>query len=365
MDDPTGWEGPNVCFAHGDEVRRKTDAEILKVLAGRVRINGVKGEKPQLWFTTTPKKHWLFDWFGGVPDPLGRLDEGAEPYKEDDKHATFKRKAIVISLFTRDNQANLTDDYVEDRASAIDSEAERRVLLEAAWEDVADISHYLDSNQQFDLCEDHTLPPLGKHEPVVMAVDGAYAVKGDAFAMVLAGIHPKNPDITAIRQIGIWEASKDSKRNFDDIEDELKVTCLDYAVTEVFYDPRELHHMMSRLRTASKTRDGRRFPGIMTTEFPQGADREKADKAQLDKIRARLFAHDGHPKLKAHFYNADKKTTDDGKHCRIVKRHESQKIDLCVAASMAGYKADTAIPMPPPPVSESTGPFRNVGRTGG
>ena len=66
--DPSGWEGPNVSFAHLDEIRRHRKADALKVLDGRVRIPGPHGEIPQLWVTTTPRKHWLFDYFGPLKD---------------------------------------------------------------------------------------------------------------------------------------------------------------------------------------------------------------------------------------------------------------------------------------------------------
>lgn len=365
MDDETGWEGPNVSFAHGDEVRRKENNKMQEVLASRVRIPGPRGEKPQLWFTTTPKKNWLYDWFGGVPDHLGRLDPGAVHFSESDppdKHASFKRRAVCLSLFTEDNSAFLDPDYVEDLASAFDSDSARRVNLEAAWEDISDVSHYLDSHEQLRACIAQDLPPLGKNEPVVAAIDGAYAVKGDSFAVALAGPHPKRPHVTAIRKTRCWEAKGDQQRNFDDIEDDLKHMFIEHAVLEVWYDPRELHHMMTRLREPSKTRDGQRFPGIATYEFTQLVERERADKAQLDKIRARLWAYNGDPKVTEHFHNADKKSSDsgDGKknNWRIVKRHRDQKIDLAVVCSMASDKADMLTPPPPPPTSESSGPFK-------
>lgn len=357
MDDPTGWEGPNVCFAHGDEVRRKDDYQIQKVLAGRVRIDGPNGEKPQLWFTTTPKMHWLYEWWGGVPDHFGRLDEGANHFKPDDKHASFKRKAVVLSLFTRDNQAYLSEDYVEDRSAAIESESERRVLLEAAWEDIADVSHFLPNHQVWAACRDGELAPLGKRDPVIMAVDGAYAAKGDAFAMALIGRYPKDPDIAAIRKVRMWEA-KGEPRDFEQIQDDLKTECIDYAVQEIYYDPRELHQLMTGLRGPSKTRSGRRFPGVATTEFQQGVLREQADKAFLDRIVSRLVIHDGNPDLTQHMHNADKKTTDDGKKLRIVKRHRDKKIDLAVVASMGCLKVDQIVQQTPLAVSSSSGPFK-------
>ena len=49
------WEGGNVSFGMFDEARRHKTAVVLKVLDGRVRIPGLNGEPPQLFFTTTPR----------------------------------------------------------------------------------------------------------------------------------------------------------------------------------------------------------------------------------------------------------------------------------------------------------------------
>ncbi len=66
FDDPTGWEGPNVNFAHFDEPRRHKEPDMLKVLDGRVRIPGPQMEPPQIYLTGTPAKHWLWEYFGNI-----------------------------------------------------------------------------------------------------------------------------------------------------------------------------------------------------------------------------------------------------------------------------------------------------------
>jgi hypothetical protein len=374
MDDETGWEGPNVHWAHGDEVRRKNyatgEALIVTVLAGRVRMRGPKGEPPQLWFTTTPKMHWLYDYFGGVPDHFGNLDPGQEHYKPEDPMALFKKKAVVISLYTEDNIAYLDDDYVEDRGAAFTSDAARNVHLRAAWEDVGDISHFLEDMTLWDACEEaegEELGELGRNEPVVLAIDGAYASKGDVFAAVAAQKHPVYGEDgwVAIRAQLTWEA-QGKPRDFDSIEDDIKIFCLDHAVQEIAYDPRELHHMMGRLRKRSKCSDGRWFPGIMCTEFPQGVLRQKADKNWFDLIVSRKATHSGHPVLRKHVANSDKDTNKNGKGIRIVKRQRNLKIDLNVCASMAAYKAEGIIEKRPRAGTISSGTFGRgvVPRTG-
>jgi phage terminase large subunit-like protein len=69
--------------------------------------------------------------------------------------------------------------------------------------------------------------------------------------------------------------------------------------------------------------------------FPQGAARLEADKGLLDLIEQRRIAHDGDATLRAHLDNANRKQDADGRRLRIVKRRQSQKIDLAVALSMA------------------------------
>jgi hypothetical protein len=363
-DDPMSLEGPNISWAHGDEVRRKREAQMLTVLAGRVRIDGPKGEKPQLWFTTTPAMNWLYDYFGGVPDYDGKLDPGQEHFKKEDPLAVFKQRSVVISLYTEDNQAFLTDGYVEDRGAAFQTESERNVHLRAAWEDIGDISHFLNDITLWDHCEDPDLPgELGPHEPVVLALDGAYSAKGDTFGAVAAGPHPADEDRMALRAAMAWEA-KGIARDFDDIEDELKEFILDHAVQEVAYDPRELHQMAGGLRKRGVTRSGRDYPGIMCTEFPQGTLREQSDKNLETIIVSRKLAHAGSrmpngPLLRKHVNNADRQTTVDGKRLRIVRRQKNLKIDLTVCASMAAFKAENIRPAVPLPSSHSFGVFKS------
>lgn len=322
IEDPTGWEGPNIHFAHFDEARRKGDAAALKVLAGRVRLRGPKGEPPQVYLTTTPKKHWLFDYFGPV-----KTDEP-------DPNENFKRSSLVVTLRTSDNAENLDPDYERERRSVL-TETEARVLMDAEWEDIDDTSRFLPSITLWDACYED-LPRLDRSIPLYVAADGAYAAHGDVFGLVAVSRHPSREDAVAVRDLRAWEATG-KPRDFDDIEEEIKQFCLTWAVSEIAYDPRELHHMMTSLKKPSKTRDGKFFPGVNTIEFKQGADREIADKQLSDLIFSRRVAHHGELKLRQHLENADKKTAE-GKRLRIVKRSESLKIDLAVCLSMASAR---------------------------
>jgi len=320
FDDPSGWEGPNVSFAHWDEARRHKTPAMLKVLDGRCRIPGANGEPPQLYLTTTPAKHWLYEYFGDV--------------QEDDPFRSFKADALVISLLTRDNEAagNLSKGFTAQRGQSL-TEAEKRVLLEAAWEDIEDATRFLESILLWDACKDGDLPPLTKHEPLILALDGAWAAKGDVFGGVAVGRHPARSDGLAVREVMAWEA-EGKPRDFEQIQDDIKNFCLNWNVRKIVYDPMQLVQMMQHLSKPSKTESGRSFPGVETEEFKQGGDRAAADKGLLDLIVARYIAHSGEPLLRKHLDNADKKV-DQNRKLRIVKRTESQKIDLAVCLSMA------------------------------
>lgn len=310
IEDPESWEGPNLHFAHGDEARRKKDAQILKVLDGRVRMTGPNGEPPQLYFTTTPRKHWLFDYFG--------------PLKEEDALASFKAKAFVIDLITADNAANLAPGFVDDRRRSL-TEAEARVLLEAAWEDIDEADRFLPSMTWWDACQE-PLPALSNREAMVLAVDAG--VTNDYFALVGVTRHPQRRDHVAVRYVRQWTPPSGGSINFDEIEREIENLCKTYYVVQVTYDPYQLHQMMSGLQRKNVA---------WCSEFGQANERLEADKGLLDLITTRQIAHDGNASLRSCIDNANAKRDADRK-LRLVKRSQGLKIDAAVALSMGAYR---------------------------
>lgn len=310
IDDPASWEGPNVNFFHFDEARRKKDAQALKVLDGRIRIPGPQGEPPQGWITTTPRKHWLYDYFG--------------PLLDDDPLRDFKAKAFVIDLLTKDNAMNLADGFVEDRARTL-TEAEQRVLLEAAWEDIDDVDRFLPSMTWWDACKD-IIPPLDDRTPIVAAMDGA--VSGDTFALVLVSRHPERHQDVQIRGMMAWEP-RGKPLDFIAIQQEIVQTLDKWYTLVLVYDPYQLHQMAQQI-----TQDAR----IWCEPFQQGQPRLLADKQLYDLIVRRGITHDGDLRLRTAIDNADRKTSEDRQTLRIVKRVSSQRIDLAVATSMATAK---------------------------
>lgn len=316
MDEPMKWEGPNVHFAHFDEARRAKDAGALKVLDGRSRIVGPTGDPPQLWLTTTPRKNWLFEYFG--------------PIIPNDPHEAFKRESLTITLKTRENLDNLDKNYITDRMAVLTSQ-ESRVLLDAEWEDIEDADRFIPSMSLWDT-QKISMPALTKHEPMVLAMDAG--VTSDLFALVGTTRHWERHDECATRFVMKWEPKNNGEIDFDGTDDEpgpikvLKMLRESYNIVMVTYDPYEMRYAASRLRKEAP---------VWLKPFGQQGLREEADKFLYDLIIQKRIWHDGDTDLREHISNADRKLTSEEKKIRLVKRTPGQKIDLAVALSMSAY----------------------------
>ena len=355
--DPQAWEGPNINFVHMDEMRRHKASSILKVFSGRVRIPGPHGEPPQLWITTTPRKHWLYDYFG----PLicrcvkcGREFEWAmaintvpacphcksTDYTTDDPLHAFKLQSTVLRLSTRDNEDNLYKGFSTQRALSL-SEKEARVLLEAAWEDTDEDSQFLPSMELWDRLNTPDIPALTITDPLILGVDagkGRFNDQADCFAIVGVTRHwdkDKRRNHCVVRYVRTWTARSGKNIDFlgtpDDPGPELEIRrlCNQYNVIQVAYDPYQLHDMMSRLQ---------REHVVWTEEVGQGKERLQADSDLRQVIIDSRITHSGERILQEHIRNADKLVDDAGSKCRIVKREDKHKIDAAVALSMAVYR---------------------------
>jgi hypothetical protein len=322
IEDPASWEGPNVGFAHLDEARRKKNADALKVLSGRVRIPGPNGEPPQLYFTTTPRKNWLFDYFG--------------PVKENDTRKEFKENSLVVTLFTEDNEraGNLEQGYTAMRGQSL-TESEKRVLLYAEWEDIDDVERFLPNIILWDSCKE-VLPPLTVHEPMVIAIDAATGRVGavsDCFGLLGLTRHPNRPDDVAVRVIAKWQAKAGQQIDFDGTPDNpgpltmITKLCADWNVVQVCYDPTELRYAATKLKDI-----------VWTKEFSQSNLRAESDKQLLDLIIQRRIAHDGNEDLHEHIDNCDRRADPQDRKMRIVKREDGLKIDLAICLSMGSYE---------------------------
>lgn len=168
------------------------------------------------------------------------------------------------------------------------------------------------------------LPSLEPHEPLVCAADAG--VSGDSFAFL--ALSPFTTGRLAVRHVQLW-VPRGRPLDFVAIRGDLRDWCQGRRVLQIAYDPYQLHGMMQELSQVG---------AAWTEPFNQGAPRLLADKMLLDGIRDGKLAHDGHPELRAHLDNADRKVEGDDR-LRIVKRKDHLKIDAAVALSMAYYRA--------------------------
>ena len=375
IDNEGSCEGPNVNFVFFDEARHKPTGLALKVLDGRVRIPVTDfdtGEiiPPQIWLTSTPRKHWMFDYFGplqvvcadcGSSTPIP-IQEGA-PFQcvdcaspnliVDDEYDDFKRDSHVITLSTKDNEGNIQDDFAAKRAQTL-TEAEARVLLDAQWEDIEEGQPYLPHISWWDDCEE-PLSPLGEREMLVLGVDaatGRTSGESDCFAIVGVTRHPdpkRKKDSIAVRYVKTWQAKKGGKIDYrgserdpgperellrlcgwriDEHGEYVRARKKPYNVRCIVYDPAQLHDMGMRFSRARIS---------WMKQFGQMNLRVMSDTDLLMLIQERRIAHSGNSTLRQHIYNADRKQAEDGKRLRMVKRSDRQKIDASVALSMAAY----------------------------
>lgn len=194
------------------------------------------------------------------------------------------------------------------------------------------------------------LPQFGPREPLVLGVDAG--VSDDNFG--LGGVSHKDGR-ACVRYARRWEPGPDGKIDFlgtsenPGPEREIVKLCFKYNVTEVRYDPHQLHDMATRLRKGVKVdkngnmiKEGEwsfRTVKINMVEFKQAGDLQtEADKQFYDKIRDGRMLHNGDPDLTEHIQNSNAKT--EGERLRIIKRAAKSKIDLAKSISMAAYEAE-------------------------
>jgi hypothetical protein len=367
-------EGPNLNWVHFDEARHYPDKTAITTLEGRIRIPGPNDEPPQLWYTTTPRMNWLFDYFGPVQC---KCNDCGQDYKgehgievqagvemvcaacgsanldiQDDNYA-FKLDSTVVRLTTKMNEPNLMEDFARVRGDPL-TNAEKDVLLEGLWGQIEEGQPFLPSILWWDQCRDD-VPPLDPYEPTIIALDAAtgseYSVS-DCFAVLGVTRHwefSRSEDSVAVRFLRTWQARVGEKIDFRGTPDDpgperFLLHCCGYDLTgdgvivpsgggyniiRVVFDPKELHDMATRLTRANI---------VGFKEFGQTIKRYEADRQLLNLITHRRVAHDGNSELRMHLMNSDRKLDPGGKRLRIAKRSRSSRIDLAVALSMAAHE---------------------------
>lgn len=175
-------------------------------------------------------------------------------------------------------------------------------------------------------------PEIPKNHPVIVALDAA--VSDDTFAMWVGCRHPTDRNVVLTLRCYSWVPKRGEKIDYvgtperkgpelvlRDLVKEMNVIC-------VTYDSYQLHHFTQQLK----------YEGLAWfRQFNQGTDRLISDSQLRDLVKERKFWHRGEKVLLEHLQNADAKIDPEDRKIRIVKRTESQKIDMAVAASMGSY----------------------------
>ncbi len=208
--------------------------------------------------------------------------------------------------------------------------------------EASEVDAFLDINL-WDACQEE-LPPLGPHEPCILAIDGSES--DDTFPLVIISRHPTDPVRFAVRYCRVFVPDAPGIV-LDDapIESEVRRLVSCYAIQQVAFDRAFIGQFIRRLTTQT---DGGPAPiAVPVEKFNQGADRLVADKGWSDLIIQRRIAHDkrmaGADVLRQHIANANKKRDVSG-HMRIIKRTHALKIDACVACAMGAMRAAEIVP---------------------
>lgn len=211
-----------------------------------------------------------------------------------------------------------TNEYYETQAATLRPETFNRLHLNL-WGSSTD--SFL-PEAWWNACYAH-VPPITDMIPVVLGVDAS--VTGDCTALVGVTRDPDNATNVMLRFYEVWQPSKGSPMDLGILEARIRELATQYNIVEVAYDSYQLHKVMTDIRN-----DGVAW----CRPFSQGSAREIADKALYDIIRDRRIKHSAGQQFLEHIQAAAAKATT-GEKIRIVKKSNSQHVDLVVALSMA------------------------------
>lgn len=211
--------------------------------------------------------------------------------------------------------------------------------------EATEVDAFLSDIRLWDACKED-LPPLGPHEPCILAMDAGES--NDTFATVLISRHPSDPNRLAARYARAYVPRKGEALDFDEIEIDVRELGQRYAIQARVFDPMLLGQMNRRLAQPATTArkatpdEALHFPAFPApaVPFPQGAARLEGDKNLYDLVTQRRLAHDGNAQLREHIGNANKRVDPDGRKLRIVKRQHAKKIDLAVATAMGCARSE-------------------------
>lgn len=133
-----------------------------------------------------------------------------------------------------------------------------------------------------------------------------------------------------VLEVHVWYPPQNGKIDYDEtIKSTLEEILKRYRVNVVAYDVWQLHDVMSGM---DKKYRGK---GVKFREFSQDSERLVADTNLVKRIRQERLAHRGEPDLREHLQNAAGKVNVSENKVRIVKKHQTKKVDAAVTLSMA------------------------------
>jgi phage terminase large subunit-like protein len=172
-----------------------------------------------------------------------------------------------------------------------------------------------------------TIPEDAESDLWVLGLDAA--VSDDCFAAI--AVSKRLTDGAwhyYVRYSRIWYPPEHGRINFDDVQSELDTVLDSRKIACIAYDETQMAQMAEHFAHS-----------YWTEKFDQGKARLVADKGLYDRIKKREITHTGDPELNAHVKNANRKVDGQERTLRIVKRNDQDKIDACVALSMAVAQA--------------------------
>lgn len=216
--------------------------------------------------------------------------------------------------------------YAQEQTTLLPAEFSR--VHRNQWNDGGS-ERFLPDMAVWDACQAR-VPPLSRRTPLVVAVDAG--ISSDNFAIIGAARHPERRTDVAIYSdvVRIYVPEAGQPLDFTSIQTALIAMIKAYNVVELVYDPLHIHQMMMTIRQLGICK---------VSPFHQGHDRLIADYGLLQLATRRNLAHEGHPLLRQHLDNADRKVEAGVRdQLRIVKRDPARKIDAAVTLAMACHR---------------------------
>jgi hypothetical protein len=246
----------------------------------------------------------------------------------------FYNKAASLLAFVDTGDSSWRMPWMTPEYIAETKESERPNTFRRIWlnEWVSGESQFLPAGT-WEACYSPDVRPLAPGEKARLVMGADASTSRDFTALVGVEYNDKT-NTSDVRHVKIWRPKRGLFRQHKptiDLEATIAAEVLEMhkagQVAAVICDPFQLHTSIIAWERA----------GIKVIELPQSSGRVEADQSLYDSVIARAVRHYNDPTLNEHIKNAVAIETPRG--LRIAKEKTSQKIDACVALSMALHGA--------------------------